>query len=223
VLLSEARTAGLSMILAVLLTAIIVPVLSGKKISLVIPGFRSKRVWSVFLMSLIVGLLMAARLADVANNYMTKSGRATDSNGLLGAYDASRGNLIDNMWENVLQAPFTGIGFGIASNLNEMIVERDPLLGLPVSAAIEKGVMPLAVLEELGVFGMLVVFTWMFFILRRCARAGVVEFSVTLTLILLNLGEYIFFSVGGMGMLLLILLTDAATSENQGVGVKDHA
>lgn len=223
VLLSEARTAGLSMIIGVLLSAIVTPVLSGKKISLIIPGYRSKRVWTVFLISVIVGLLMASRLTDVANNYITKSGRATDTNGLLSAYDASRGGLIDDMWKNVLEAPFTGIGFGIASNLDEMIVERDPLLGLPVSAAIEKGVMPLAILEELGIFGMLAVFTWIFFVVRRCARTGVIQISVILTLLLLNLGEYIFFSVGGMGMLLLILLTDAATSEKQSMGVKSHA
>ena len=83
--------------------------------------------------------------------------------------------------------------------------------------------MPLAVLEELGVFGALVVMTWLLALLRRGARAGVAQFAVMLTLLLVNLGEYMFFSVGGMGMLLLILFTGAATAEPRGIGVNDHA
>jgi hypothetical protein len=42
-------------------------------------------------------------------------------------------------------------------------------------------------------------------------------------LILTNFGESMFFSVGGMGMLLLVLLTGAATSERRISGKLAHA
>ena len=94
-----------------------------------------------------------------------------------------------------------------------MEVVRDPILGLPLSALVEKGVMPVAVVEELGVFGALVVLGWLLVLLRRGARAGVQQFAVLITLVLVNFGESMFFSVGGMGMLLLILLAGAITGE----------
>lgn len=110
---------------------------------------------------------------------------------------------------------WSGIGFGIVSNPDYMVIERDSFLNLPLSALVEKGVMPVAVVEELGVFGALVVFIWFAILLRRSARAGVSQFAVVITLLLVNLGESMLFSAGGMGMLLLILLTGAVTGEQK--------
>ena len=110
------------------------------------------------------------------------------------------------MWENIQEKPFFGIGFGVASNIQEMNIKRDPLLGLPIGAAVEKGVLPLAVLEEVGLVGFSVVFAWLFSLLRRWGRGGVMSVSVGLTALLLNMGEATFFSPGGMGLLSLVLI-----------------
>jgi hypothetical protein len=212
VLLSEARTAGVALVLGVGLAIVSAPALSGQRILRVLPGLRSTRVWAVLAVGLMLGVLMAPRIADVAKNYITKSGRAAEVSGLMEAYERSRGGLMDKMWVNIGERPLTGIGFGIASIPGEMLVERDPVLNLPVGAAIEKGVMPLAVLEELGIFGFALVALWMWMLIRRATRGGVAPLAVTGTALLLNMGEATFFSPGGMGMLSLVLVSWAFTA-----------
>ena len=129
------------------------------------------------------------------------------------AYDKSRGGLIDKLITNIEEHPFTGIGFGIASNPFEMIIERDPVIGLPVGAAIEKGVLPLAVVEELGFIGAFLVFMWFWMVVKRAGLRGFTPLALTTTALLLNMGENTFFSPGGFGGLLLIFVSWACTGD----------
>ncbi|AWB33031.1 hypothetical protein [Orrella marina] len=211
VLLSEARTAGLAMVLGVSVAVLSAPVLAGKPLRVLMPGLRSKRIWTVLTATFIVAVAFAPRIINAVEHYITKSGRAGEVQSLLEAYDRSRGGLIDEMWVNITQHPLTGIGFGIASNPQEMFVERDPVLGLPVSASIEKGVLPVAILEELGVPLAILVALLFWALLRRGARNGVTPLAVTTTVLLLNMGESTFFSPGGLGLLPLVLIGWAAT------------
>ena len=109
------------------------------------------------------------------------------------------------MVANIADDPLRGIGFGIASEPSLMVVERDPVMGLPLGAAIEKGIAPLAVLEELGLVGAVLVAAWIIWLLRRGAVGGLAPFAVCLTALALNMGENTLFSPGGQGMLPLIL------------------
>ena len=204
VVLSEARTAGLSMVLGIVIAVFVVMPLSGRSMKAVMPNLSSWRmpvIGYVLLLSTMVG---GQQLADQFSGFVTKSGRA-DVSSLADAYELSRGELARVMWENIKHDPFIGIGFGIASYPFLMIVERDSLLGLPISASIEKGILPLAVWEELGLLGLGLVVGWVILLLRRGAKAGVAPLAVGVTALLLNLGESTFFSPGGMGLLSLIL------------------
>lgn len=205
VLLSEARTAGLALVLGVGLSVMIAPGLAGQPVKAVLPGLKSKRLFLVAGLAL-VGLVLAAdKVGSAVSHYISKSGRAQATT-LLAAYEGSRGALMERMWDNINERPMTGIGFGIASDAAEMVVERDPLFGLPTSAAIEKGVLPLAIWEEVGLVGLVAVCAWIFVLLRRGARGGVAPVAVGLTALLLNMGESTLFSPGGQGMLSLILI-----------------
>jgi hypothetical protein len=212
VLLSEARTAGFAMVLGLVGSAFMSPRFAGVSYARMVPGLLSKRiqfVWvGVFLAILVAGPIFFVPITK----YLLKR---TESTSFLEAADASRGDLVKRMLVNIEQSPFTGIGFGIGSNPTEMVVDRDPVLGLPLSAQVEKGVMPVAVVEELGIFGAIAAFAWFMLVLRKGARSGVRQFAVIITLILVNFGESMFFSVGGMGMLLLILTTGAVTQGAQ--------
>jgi hypothetical protein len=120
------------------------------------------------------------------------------------------------MGENIREHPLLGIGFGIASFPEDFVVERDTLLGLPVSATTEKGVLPVMVVEELGALGALAFVLWLWIILRKSAtRGGLVALAVIWTALLLNIGEAMLFSPGGMGLLLMILI---AWGVNSGSG-----
>lgn len=202
---SEARTAGIALVIGVSAAILVCPAIAGQRIRKVAPGLSSTRVWTVFGIALIAGLALAPTLTGTVQYYMTKSGRANAS-GLLDAYSISRGGLMKKMQDNIGNHPFSGIGFGIASEPDLMVVERDSVLGLPTGAAIEKGVAPLAVMEELGLFGAIVVAFWVFMIARSSARGGLAPFATCLTILALNMGEANLFSPGGMGLLSLILL-----------------
>lgn len=205
VLMSQARTAGLAMVGGVALSILIAPSFAGRSIGRMVPGLRSKRLWTVIGAMLIVGVAFAPRIAETVGYYITKAGRV-EASSFAEIYDRSRGRLMNAMLENIAEQPLTGIGFGIASEPWTMEVSRDPFLGLPTGASIEKGVTPLMVLEEVGIFGAMLVALWLFRLLRSGARSGLAPFAVCSTALLLNMGEATLFSPGGLGLLPMILL-----------------
>ncbi len=212
VVLSEARTGGIAMVMGIGVSAFLVAWLNGQRLLHVLPGIASKRSYLVVVVALVAAVLSGAQLTDRIGEYFDKGNRA-ESTGLLDAYGLSRGALIDLMVDNIEAHPLSGIGFGIASYSEGMIIDRDPLLGLPIGAAIEKGVFPIAVIEELGIFGAIIVVAWLWIVMRRASRAGVAELTVVLTTLMLNMGENTFFSPGGFGLLPLILVVWAATAQ----------
>ena len=211
VVLSEARTAGLALVLGVGLAVLLTPRLAGLSVRAVLPGLRSKRTLIVAALAVAGTVIAGAKLEGTITQFVTKSGRA-DASTILDAYQVSRGRLIEEMWSNIKAKPIQGIGFGIASDPLEMEIERDPIFGLPVGAPTEKGVLPIAVLEEVGVIGFCAVCLWVLTLIRRSARGGMVPVAVGLTALLINMGEANLFSPGGMGLLLLILLAWAFAS-----------
>lgn len=209
-LASEARTAGLAALLALVISVLLAVMLTRAPIGQVLPGLRSPRLWGVLLAAILAGLVLAPVIAGTVTNYISKSGRADVAN-IFDAFDASRGRLVNDMLYNIAEHPWAGIGFGIASEPEAMQVSRDPVLGLPTGAAIEKGVMPLAIVEEVGVVGALFVALWLFALLRQVSRSGLAPMAVATTVLLLNFGEATLFSPGGFGLLALLLLGWAAT------------
>lgn len=213
VVLSGARTAGLALVLGVSISIIITLLLSGLSARQVVPGFRSSRLRIFLVFILIVVALNGSMLGDVLNNFMNKNS-GDESVNVMNAYEKSRGFLIDAMLDNIDEKPWTGIGFGIASSPSTMYIERDPVLGLPVSATIEKGVLPLAVLEELGALGFVLFIVWLSLCIVCAARGGVAQLSVLLTLILFNFGESTLFSSSGFGLLPLVLIGWSVSGSN---------
>lgn len=211
ILLSEARTAGLALIAGLVVGFVAVPWLSGTKTTNIVPGLKSRRLWGGVSVALILGLIFSPLIYQKASNFISKSGRAGESMTIAEAYDKSRGGLIDKLITNIEEHPFTGIGFGIASNPFEMIIERDPVIGLPIGASIEKGVLPLAVVEELGFIGAFLVFMWFWMVVKRAGLNGFTPLALTATALLLNMGENTFFSPSGFGGLLLIFVSWACT------------
>ena len=210
ILMSEARTAGLSLILAIGTSLMLSPIFANVSLTRMAPGLRSPRVLSIGGIALLIGIVAAPLIVQQLHHYLTKSGRA-EVGGLLEAYEDSRGVLMEPMLRNISEHPMTGIGFGVESISGTMMVRRDPVFGIPLAAPIEKGVTPLAVLEELGIPGAVFVAVWIVMLLKGSARSGLAPFSVCLAVIFLNFGEATLFSPGGAGLLHLILLGWAYT------------
>lgn len=217
VVLSEARTAGFALVLAMTIAVFSISRVSGRPIRNILPGLRSRRVAFVAALAVFGAIVSAAQLEHVVTGFITKSGRS-EVGSALEAYERSRGGKMDEMWENIQQHPLQGIGFGVASDPRDMDVARDPVLGLPTGAPVEKGVLPLAVFEEVGLIGFIWVAIWIFGLLHRSARGGITPFAVALTALLLNLGEATFFSPGGFGLLSLLLIGWAFASGHETTG-----
>lgn len=212
ILMSEARTAGFAMIGGIISSIVITGFLARTPVIKLFPGVRSNRVFLIVFSSVFMAIIFAPKLVERLDIYVAKRGEDTS---IVDVYARSRGKLIDRMWFNIEKQPMTGIGFGIASKPMEMQIARDPIFDLPVGASIEKGVLPLAVVEEVGVFGFSAVLLWGWSVLSAALRSGGAAVGLLGTIILLNFGESTFFSLGGMGMLSLLLLGWIATGETR--------
>jgi hypothetical protein len=102
-----------------------------------------------------------------------------------------------NFWDH----PLTGIGFGAPSDPARFAnqLERGPY-GIPLSASVEKGFMPTAVLEETGIIGAaLTILLLLALFVPILRHPDPTLFWVATTCLLVNFGEMVFFSIGGMG------------------------
>jgi len=79
-------------------------------------------------------------------------------------------------------------------------------------ATVEKGVMPMAVVEETGFLGARVTYPWLILLMVRAAKGGLVPSIVFWTVLATNIAEANFFSPGGQGMFQLIFATWGCTA-----------
>lgn len=117
------------------------------------------------------------------------------------ALEASRGALMSTSMANFRDHPLTGIGFGAPSDPARFAnqLERGPY-GIPLSASVEKGFMPTAVLEETGVIGaVLTILLLLALFVPIFRHPDPTLFWVATASLFVNFGEMVFFSIGGMG------------------------
>lgn len=128
------------------------------------------------------------------------------SSSIESAMAESRGSLVNKSMQNFFANPMTGIGFGIPSNYNTFEVERGPF-GLPISATVEKGFMPAAVLEETGLVGAATLIIFLVMLFTPVIRYGTpIMIWMMISALSVNLGEMVFFSMGGMGFYFWIIM-----------------
>lgn len=196
-----ARTAMLASFLGIAFASVLAPLLLRQQFLAVMPVLKNNKLFIVFVMSLSLAIIWIDPIVVSVDNFLNK-GRQYDS--VLAAYEDSRGGLIDVMLANIREQPMMGIGFGIASDPTTMEVQR--VAGIPVSAVVEKGVTPIAILEELGIPGASLAAIWVWALIVRSARAGLGPLACLGTIIALNFGEATLFSPGGMGMLSIVMI-----------------
>ena len=167
-------------------------------------------------------LIVAGReIGGGMRQFLLKYGEKEDVS-LLEQGMSTRQDLIEIMSENISRYPLSGIGFGVGSTPEKrQNIVRDPYLGLPLMATVEKGVLPIVILEEFGIPLGVLVYLWLGVLMLCASRGGIVPFAVVMTSMLANLAESSFFSPGGVG-LLAIILTGWAVTEPAGGAWKKH-
>jgi hypothetical protein len=121
--------------------------------------------------------------------------------------ETSRGFLVRAQLRNIENSPLLGIGFGMPSHPSQYRPTINNVLGVPVGAPVEKGVLYVAVLEETGIIGTL------FFILvlgsivvHLVTQTSLPYACMALAVLLNNLGEANLFAIGGMGLYYWLVL-----------------
>lgn len=107
---------------------------------------------------------------------------------------SSRRGVVQVSWNNFLQSPLIGIGFEVSTS---EYFQRNASL---FSAPIEKGFLPVAVLEETGLIGTFFFVVFLLAYLGHLAkRLNIPGIAMFLTFLAVNCGESMFFAVGGHG------------------------
>lgn len=145
-------------------------------------------------------LLTGGRLAQQAISFVNKN-KKTDAEITVTNVLASRRHLIEQSWEMFLKSPVIGHGFEVEKS--EAFQRNAGLF----SAPLEKGFLPTAVLEEVGIAGtipfVIFILTLGFHLYRRPNLPGL---AMWCTFLAVNFGEVMIFSPGGHGGFAWILL-----------------
>jgi hypothetical protein len=154
---------------------------------------------------LALGVLQWTAVQSSVESFLAKD---DGSASVVQALERSRGELMSRSMANFWEQPLTGIGFGAPSDPVGFAqrIDRGPY-GIPLSASVEKGFMPTAVLEETGVVGAFLTVVLLVLLFAPVIRhPDPTLFWVMTTCLLVNLGEMVFFSVGGMGFFLWFVM-----------------
>lgn len=132
------------------------------------------------------------RFAEAAIAFANKGGKSEEFD--LNQVLSSRQAVVGASWENFLASPLIGIGFEVAKT--DYFVQNASLFYAPI----EKGFLPVAVLEETGVVG---AFFFVLFLLAYlgylAGQLNIPGIAMFVTFLAVNCGEAMFFAMGGHG------------------------
>ena len=149
-----------------------------------------------------VALIAAAGIAEARSNAITRWLRKTDDvqtdqRSLSEAFTASRQGLIEMCMDDFHRSPALGMGFQVAEYTREYAKQHK---GLILSSPIEKGVIPIMILGETGITGVVVFVIFLITFYLGCVNRRLFLTVMMMAVFLsLNMGEATFFSPGGVG------------------------
>ena len=210
IILSETRTAMASVILSILLT-LWVSIVSIRRIRFSLSKLRIALLTILGFFTIGFGLVFSDRLYVEIQDYVLKRSEKN----IEASFYYSRGIGIEQQWNNFLDKPLTGNGFGVYPS-GYLPPNAATFLGIPISAPVEKGFLPTALLEEVGLIGA-VLFIWLLYMLfLHVKESGDVRYiSMFFACLFINVGEAVFFSVGGVGLYYWLLIGICIASNNQ--------
>lgn len=201
---SQARTAALALVAGFVLTYILL-ILKGRVNALKLDR-RAKNL--LYLFTPVLLILIVAQTDQVRSLVTSFAQKRTENAEVSDLIQESRGALINQSLENYRSYPFTGIGLGVPSDYRYNDMRNvETVMGIPVGASVEKGFLPSAILEEMGLLG---AFFTVFIILSAIAivsrRASFPIVWLLFGVIFINIGEAVFYSIGGLGLYVWLMI-----------------
>ena len=209
IILSKARTAGFGAGVGVMVV-LMSRVIGRRRLG------QAKLGKAVLVAALACGVLavLAAttgQVSKIATDFAYK-GSVGKAQNLDQAFYASRGGSAIGEWNDFLQKPLLGNGFGVYPDgeFPAGVVYFD---GIPISAPIEKGFLPTAILQEGGALGGGLLTLVIALLCRRAWRNTDLRWrAMFVACLAINAGECVFMSPGGIGMFDWLLLSLAMFS-----------
>ena len=161
--------------------------------------------------ALAVLAVTTGQVSKIFTDYAYKGSKGTAQNLNQAFYDSRGGGAIGE-WNDFLQKPLLGNGFGVYPD-GSFPAGVTYFYGVPISAPIEKGFLPTAILQEGGALGaglltLVIVLLW-----RRAWRNTDLRWrAMFVACLAINAGECVFMSPGGIGMFDWLLLSLAMFS-----------
>ena len=147
---------------------------------------------------LVVVVVVAQLTTGTMSRWMRKTNQNEDDQRSLGeAITESRKGLIDQSLYEFRRNPLFGSGFQVAEYTRDLVAVNK---GFILSAPIEKGLAPVMVLGETGIFGELCFIIFLATFYGSCMRRKyIVTLSLFTVFLVTNMGEATMFSPGGGG------------------------
>lgn len=205
-ILTEARTAAFAAVLGVL-SGVFARLWWGRAARSDASAARIVAVAALVTVAATIAALQSDALGRAVTSFLLKrSGEQQVS----AALHASRGVGIEGQWANFLDAPLTGHGFGVYvdGSFPDGVTR---VWGIPISAPVEKGFVPTAVLEETGLLGG-IAFAFLIGSLWTTVWRSrePLRVAVFVGALAVNVGEAVILSPGGIGLHVWILIALAA-------------
>lgn len=209
ILLTKARTAGFATFFGVVVVTL-ARLLGRRSASQATLG-RPVLVIAVAALGL-GAFALTGKLTHIVTDYAFKGTEKEPGADVGGAFYESRGGGILTEWHDFLQRPLTGNGFGVYPN-GKFPSGVTYFYGIPISAPVEKGFLPTAVLQEDGLPGGILLSLIIVWLGRYAWRNADLRWRAMYVACLgINIGECVFLSPGGIGLFdwLLVGLAIAA-------------
>ena len=200
--LAKARTAAVAVFLGLFFAVFLTSAFSG------IASFNwapAKGVVRCLLAAVLVGgvFMASPQFTSAVEGFVFKTSGTSD---VEEAFSRSRGAGLVYFWERFKEKPFTGNGFGIDVAYAHG-KEVATFMGIPIAAPTEKGFLPAAFLEEVGLVGLFGFVPFIFSLLIGVVRTHrIALIAMFLTCLFVNVGEAVFFSTGYIGGYLWLLI-----------------
>jgi hypothetical protein len=159
-------------------------------------------------LALLTALIATDRVGSAVTGFLLKR---SGEQQVGAALHTSRGAGIESQWRNFLDAPITGHGFGVYPD-GRFPAGISRVFGIPISAPVEKGFVPSAVLEESGVLGGLA-FAWMIGSLAAAVWRGQDPLRMALfaSALGVNAGEAVLLAPAGIGLHIWMVIAVACS------------